>query len=88
MSPCTSAADKVATAGSPGDGVVGLVTVDFGVGDNIVPGEFCGVGARVGLGISTAWVHPATASKTRKPSFRSGFKIVFSPKGSHFQNKG
>ncbi len=130
VSPCTSPADKVATAGGPGDGVVGLVIVDFGVGDNrvvgvgarvevgvgvrvgagvgawasvglggIVAGVVSGVarvgarvcagvgarvgtrfGARVGLGISTAWVHPAAASRTKRPSFRSGFKILFSPK--------
>ncbi len=136
MSPCTSATDKVATPGSSGDGVGGLVTVDFGVGDKlvvgvgarvevgvgvrvgagvgasvglggIVAGVVSGVarvgarvgvgvgarvggrvgarvgtrvGARVGLGISTAWVHPAAANRTKRPSFRSGFKILFSPK--------
>ena len=38
------------------------------------------VGTRVGLEISTAWVHPPIVSKTRRPSFRSGLKIVFSPR--------
>ena len=50
----------------------------------MVVGELCRVGARVGakvgLGFSTAWVHPAAASRTKRPSLRSGFEIVFSPK--------
>ena len=75
----------MATTGSPGDGVGGLGKVDFGVSGKMVAGELCGVGARVGtkveLGISTAWVHPATASRTRKkPSFRIRFKTFLSPK--------
>ena len=57
-----------------------LVTGDFGVGGKMVAEVVCGVGARVGLGISTAWVYPAPTSRTKRPSFRSGFKIVFSPK--------
>ncbi len=66
--------------------VVGAVC---GVGARVelggmVAGVVCGarVGARVGLGTSTAWVHPATASRTKRPIFKSGFKtFFFHPRG-------
>ena len=51
----------------------------------MVAGAVCGVagvGARVELGTSTAWVHPGTASRTKRPIFKSGFKtFFFHPRG-------
>ena len=82
VSPCTSTADKVATACSPPGNAVGALIMDARVGSGAVASMPCGVGVGVGLGVGAGWAHPAPARRTKRVKIMSRFRAFLPPKGA------